>query len=58
LSKEAASRGTELIDLGPSLEYNFLYSILNDLSPKNLGKIAAKQGWFQDLKFRLRFFGH
>jgi len=53
LSKEAASRGTELIDLGPSLEYNFLVFNLNDLSPKNLGKIAAKQGWFQDLKFRL-----
>jgi peptide/nickel transport system substrate-binding protein len=53
LSKEAASRGTELIDLGPSLEYNFLVFNLNDLSSKNLGKIGAKQAWFQDLKFRL-----
>jgi peptide/nickel transport system substrate-binding protein len=53
LSKEASSRGTELIDLGPSLEYNFLVFNLNDLSSKNLGKIAAKQAWFQDLKFRL-----
>src|SRR5258708_20145133 len=53
LSKEAASRGTELFDLGPSLEYNFLVFNLNDLSSKNLGKIAAKQAWFQDLKFRL-----
>jgi len=53
LSKEAASRGTELIDLGPSLEYNFLVFNLNDLSAKSLGKIAAKQAWFQDLKFRL-----
>ncbi len=53
LSKEAASRGTELFDLGPSLEYNFLVFNLNDLSSKNLGKIAAKQAWFQDVKFRL-----
>src|SRR5882757_7843487 len=53
LSKEASSRGAELIDLGPSLEYNFLVFNLNDLSSKNLGKIAAKQAWFQDLKFRL-----
>jgi peptide/nickel transport system substrate-binding protein len=53
LAKEASSRGTDLIDLGPSLEYNFLVFNLNDLSAKNLGKIAAKQAWFQDLKFRL-----
>jgi len=53
LSKEAASRGTELFDLGPSLEYNFLVFNLNDLSSKNLSKIAAKQAWFQDPKFRL-----
>ncbi len=52
LSKEAASRGTELFDLGPSLEYNFLVFNLNDLGSKNLGKIAAKQAWFQDVKFR------
>lgn len=53
LSKEATSRGTELFDLGPSLEYNFLVFNLNDLSSKNLGKIGAKQTWFQDVKFRL-----
>ena len=52
LSKEAASRGTELFDLGPSLEYNFLVFNLNDLQSKNLPGIAAKQAWFQDLKFR------
>jgi len=52
LSKEAASRGTELFDLGPSLEYNFLVFNLNDLKAKNLDTIAAEQAWFQDLKFR------
>jgi peptide/nickel transport system substrate-binding protein len=52
LSKDGASRGTELFDLGPSLEYNFLVFNLNDLQSKNLPSIAAKQAWFQDLRFR------
>ena len=52
LSKDAPSRGIELFDLGPSLEYNFLLFNLNDLSSKNLDKIAAKQSWFADVKFR------
>lgn len=52
LAKDAASRGIELFDLGPSLEYNFLVFNLNDLKGKNLDNIATKQDWFQDLKFR------
>jgi peptide/nickel transport system substrate-binding protein len=52
LSKEAPRRGFELFDLGPSLEYNFLVFNLNDLKSRNLDKIAAKQTWFADLKFR------
>jgi peptide/nickel transport system substrate-binding protein len=52
LSKESANRGTGLFDLGPSLEYNFLVFNLNDLSSKKLPGIAAKQAWFQNLKFR------
>jgi peptide/nickel transport system substrate-binding protein len=52
LAKDAASRGTELFDLGPSLEYNFLVFNLNDLASKKLDNIVAKQVWFQDLKFR------
>src|SRR5580692_5121914 len=52
LSKDAPSCGIELFDLGPSLEYNFLLFNLNDLSSKNLDKIAAKQSWFADVKFR------
>lgn len=52
LSKDASSRGIELFDLGPSLEYNFLVFNLNDLASKNLGEISAKQAWFRDLKFR------
>jgi peptide/nickel transport system substrate-binding protein len=52
LSKDASSRGIELFDLGPSLEYNFLVFNLNDLASKNLGDISTKQSWFKDLKFR------
>lgn len=52
LSKDAAKRGVELFDLGPSLEYNFLVFNLDDLKSRNLEKIAAKQVWFADLKFR------
>jgi peptide/nickel transport system substrate-binding protein len=52
LSKDAANRGIELFDLGPSLEYDFLVFNLNDLTSKNLAEIAAKQAWFGDLKFR------
>jgi peptide/nickel transport system substrate-binding protein len=52
LSKEAASRALELFDLGPSLEYNFLVFNLNDLTSRKLDAIAAKQAWFNDLKFR------
>ena len=52
LSKDAASRGFDLFDLGPSLEYNFLVFNLNDLKSKNLDGVASKQSWFQDLNFR------
>jgi peptide/nickel transport system substrate-binding protein len=52
LSKDAAKRGIELFDLGPSLEYNFLVFNLNDLASKNMNEISAKQAWFRDLKFR------
>jgi peptide/nickel transport system substrate-binding protein len=52
LSKDAANHGTEFFDLGPSLEYDFLVLNLNDLKSKDSDNIAAKQVWFQDLKFR------
>ena len=52
LSRERARTETQLVDLGPSLEYNFLLFNLNDLSGKKLDSIARKQLWFQDLGFR------
>jgi peptide/nickel transport system substrate-binding protein len=52
LSKDAASRGYALYDLGPSLEYNFLLFNQNDLSGKKLEKLAPAQSWFSNLQFR------
>lgn len=52
LQKEQSEKGYELQDLGPGLEYNFLFFNLNNLSGKNLPQIAQKQAWFEDQRFR------
>ena len=52
LSRRAgASR--KLWDLGPGLEYNFLFFNLNDLSRRGFPEIALRQAWFRNEKFRL-----
>jgi len=52
LSREKSRVGSQLADMGPSLEYNFLLFNLNDLSGKKISAVAARQAWFGDLKFR------
>jgi peptide/nickel transport system substrate-binding protein len=52
LSREKSRIGSQLSDMGPSLEYNFLLFNLNDLGGKKLDEVAGKQAWFRDLKFR------
>jgi peptide/nickel transport system substrate-binding protein len=52
LKKQEVRTHYRVYDLGPSLEYNFLFFNLNDLSSKGLPDIARKQRWFQDLRFR------
>ncbi len=52
LTRERTRTGSQLVDLGPSLEYNFLVFNLNDVSTKKLDAVAGKQAWFRDLKFR------
>jgi peptide/nickel transport system substrate-binding protein len=52
LQRAQAARGYHLFDLGPGLEYNFLFFNLNDLASKGLPDIAAKQEWFRDALFR------
>jgi peptide/nickel transport system substrate-binding protein len=51
LSKEPRNSHTE-VDVGPSLEYNFLFFNLNNLSGKHLPGIEARQSWFQNPNFR------
>ena len=52
LEQTAAARDYRLYDLGPGLEFNFLFFNLNDLASKGLPDIAAKQAWFRDVRFR------
>jgi peptide/nickel transport system substrate-binding protein len=52
LEKQQSAKKYHVYDLGASLEYNFLFFNLNDLSSKNAPEIAKKQSWFQDLRFR------
>ena len=52
LQKQQSARGYQVRDLGPGLEYNFLFFNLNEVSAKDLPEVARKQAWFQDVKFR------
>ena len=52
LQQERESRGFQLYDLGPDLEYNFLLFNLNSRLPARSGEISRKQEWFSDVRFR------
>lgn len=52
LSRDAAAGRVQLRDLGPSLEYNFLFFNQNDLRGRDLPHVSAKQRWFSDARFR------
>ena len=52
LERNRQARGYQLYDLGPGLEYNFLFFNLNDLGSKGPAQISRKQAWFGDAKFR------
>jgi peptide/nickel transport system substrate-binding protein len=52
IEREQSAKGYRAYDLGPGLEYNFLFFNLNDLHSANLPEIAKKQEWFRDLRFR------
>jgi peptide/nickel transport system substrate-binding protein len=51
LAREAAGR-YRVHDLGPGLEYNFLFFNLNDVDPAALEAVARKQAWFRQDAFR------
>jgi peptide/nickel transport system substrate-binding protein len=52
LEKEQDSKHYRLYDLGPGMEYDFLFFNLNDLSAKRLPEITRKQQWFRRDEFR------
>lgn len=52
LARQQASRGYRLYDLGPSLEYNFLFFNLNDLPASASPVLSMEQTWFRDVHFR------
>jgi peptide/nickel transport system substrate-binding protein len=52
LQKHQRAGGFRLYDLGPGLEYNFLFFNLNDLGSGDLPSVAGKQTWFRQLAFR------
>jgi peptide/nickel transport system substrate-binding protein len=52
LAAQQQARGYQLYDLGPALEYNFLFFNLNDVSPVANPQLSQKQASFRDMKFR------
>jgi len=52
LEKDQRAGGYQLYDLGPGLEYDFLFFNLNNLSSKQLPAISRKQEWFRQASFR------
>ncbi len=52
LAKEQDKKNYRLYDLGPGLEYNFLFFNLNDLDAQKLPQVAQKQAWFKQRAFR------
>jgi peptide/nickel transport system substrate-binding protein len=50
--RDQLSHGYELVDLGPSLEYNFVFFNLNDLPKDKFSQISYEQTWFRDVRFR------
>ncbi|HEV2489208.1 MAG TPA: ABC transporter substrate-binding protein [Candidatus Acidoferrales bacterium] len=52
LARQQDARGYRLYDIGPGLEYNFLFFNLDDLPTNAPPGFAAEQTWFRDVRFR------
>jgi len=52
LEKDQAARSFHLRDLGPSLEFNFLFFNLNSVLPAQSSELPRRQAWFREVKFR------
>lgn len=52
LERDRHAAAYQLQDLGPGLEYNFLFFNLNTVDPQKLPEIQRKQAWFRKPEFR------
>ena len=52
LRQDARTKDDQLLDLGPGLEYNFLFFNLGPVDAQRYPEIAARQTWFRDVAFR------
>src|SRR5271166_3433289 len=52
LSRDVHTKEDQLIDAGPSLEYNFLFFNLGTVDSQKFPEIADRQTWFRDIGFR------
>src|SRR5262249_42496619 len=52
LAGDAKAARERLADLGPRLEYSFVFFNLNDLTPGTLPGVAPEQAWFRPVAFR------
>jgi peptide/nickel transport system substrate-binding protein len=52
LEKDQAAQGYQLFDLGPGLEYNYLFFNQNSVVPASASMLQKKQVWFRDIRFR------
>ena len=52
LSRDAAAKGLRVEDLGPGLEYSFLFFNLRPAAGEKYPEIARKQRWFASAGFR------
>jgi peptide/nickel transport system substrate-binding protein len=52
LREDARTKGDQLADAGPGLEYNFLFFNLGAVDAQKFPEIAGRQVWFRDVEFR------
>ncbi len=52
LERDQPTRHYQMYDLGPGLEYNFLFFNVNDVGTKQIPEISRKQQWFRRDEFR------
>ena len=52
LLRDRGRRNYDLLDIGPGLDYTFLFFNLNTVGPSDGPQVVRRRGWFQQLGFR------